>query len=149
MIDELAAKLQTLRSARDQIKEAAVRVKDSGSEEETTKQVQEAADGIIEKLTGIENELVQTKSRGFEDPLNYPGKLYAQLANVHSVTNGAFTPVDAPPTDGANEFLGELKGQAGDIYSRLQTILDTDVTQFNDLVGGLSLPTVIIKKPGS
>ncbi len=149
MIEELAAKLQTLRSARDQVKQAAVRVKDSGAEEETTKQVQEAADDIIEKLTGIENELVQTKSRGFEDPLNYPGKLYAQLANVHSVTNGAFVPVDAPPTDGANEFLGELKGQAGEIYGRLQAILDADVTQFNALVGKLNLPTVIIKKPGS
>ena len=45
------------------------------------------ATGIADKLTAIEEALVQTRSRSFEDPLNYPGKLTAQLASLHAVTS--------------------------------------------------------------
>jgi len=146
-ITELAGKIDQLRTVREQVNQVAERVGQADLDEETVQQVKEAAETIAEKLTAVEDDLVQTKSHSLEDPLNYPGKLYAQLANVQSVANGGFGVVDAPPTDGAVEFLAELQAQGAEIYRRLQEVIDVDLPAFNDLVGGLNLPAVIVRSP--
>jgi hypothetical protein len=100
---------------------------------------------MAERLTAVEEDMVQTRSHSFEDPLNYPGRLYAQLANVQSLANGGFGAVDARPTDGAVAFFAELQAQADEIYGRLQEVIDVDLPAFNDRVGALNLPAVIVK----
>jgi photosystem II stability/assembly factor-like uncharacterized protein len=144
-ITELAGKLEQLRTVREQVKQVAARVGDAGIDEETARQIEEAADAMAEKLTAVEDDMVQTRSHSLEDPLNYPGRLYAQLANVQSLTNGGFGAVDAPPTDGAVEFFAELQAQAAETYARLQEVIDTDLPAFNEMVGALDLPAVIVK----
>jgi len=144
-IERLADKLATLRSAREQAAQTVDRSKEAEVGQKL-EQIEEASRAIAKKLTALERELVQTKSRGFEDPLNYPGKLYAQLAHLQSVTNGASGAIDAPPTDGARQRLKDLVAQSDDVYGRLQQVMDTDVASLNKLVAGLNLPAVIIKK---
>ncbi len=99
---------EELRSAREQVKQAATRVEDAGLEEELVREVTEAADAIVENLTGIEQELVQTKSRGFEDPLNFLVELFDAFSNRF----------DAPPEgfliDGDHGALAlEARSQCG------------------------------------
>lgn len=119
------------------------RVAKAGNEPEVVEQVQEAADELAEKLTGIESELLQTKSRSFEDPLNYPGKITAQLANLQALVNSG---ADAPPTDGAVEFFAELRSQLDALVGRLRHILEVEVADFNELVAGLNLPPVVVSE---
>ncbi|NKB86792.1 MAG: hypothetical protein GKS06_01030 [Acidobacteria bacterium] len=85
---------------------------------------------------------MQTKSKSFEDPLNYPGKLTAMLANVQASANSG---ADAPPTDGAVEFFAELQQQAARIYADLAAVLETDVAAFNNLVEGIDRPAITIQ----
>jgi hypothetical protein len=119
------------------------RLKSSGADAELIAEIDEMSTAIAGKLTALEAEMVQTKSRSFEDPLNYPGMLTAQLANVQAVAN---TGADAPPTNGAVEFLGQLEAQMNDIFKRLQTVMDEDVAAFNARVSGLDLPAVVVQQ---
>lgn len=148
VITNLADRLEALRSARDQVRLAASRAQKAGVAEEKLEQVKKAADSIAEHLGSIEDELVQTKSRGFEDPLNYPGKLYAQLAYLHGVVNGEFGSVDAPPTEGAKERLADLTEEVNEVFGRLEDLLSTEVASFNQLMDGLNLPSVIVEETG-
>ena len=118
----------------------------AGVEQAKAIEVKESADEIVEKLTAIENELVPTKSRGFQKPLNYPGQLYAQLAHLQSVFNGGFGAVDAPPTDGVKQRFEDLKVAIGDVFARLRQVLDTEVATLSEMVDGLNLPAVLVKE---
>ena len=88
--------------------------------------------------------LLQTKSRSFEDPLNYPGKLTAHLAFVHSTVNSGS---DSPPTDGSRKRLADLDVQLEEVFARLAEVLEKDVAAFNELVSRLELPAVLVKAP--
>lgn len=142
-IKQVADKVAALRSARQQAQAVASKVAEVSDDAGVVEQVGDAARAIADKLTVLEEEMLQTKSRSFEDPLNYPGKLTAQLANVQAVANGG---ADAPPTDGAVAFLGELEAQMHDIFTRLQAVFDEDVAALNEMVGGMQLPAVVIKR---
>jgi photosystem II stability/assembly factor-like uncharacterized protein len=141
-IAELGEHLTQLRSARTQVTAAATQIAAAETVDAAIKEaVADAAEALTAKLTAIEDQLVQTKSRSFEDPLNYPGKLTAMLANVQASANSGS---DAPPTDGAVEFFAELQEQAAEIYAELGTILDSDVAAFNELVGDIDRPAIVI-----
>ena len=151
-IAEVSERVVALRSARSQASDAAQRVAkalggaaeaDGESEEPSVPQrVEEAAKALGEKLSAIESELMQTKSRSFEDPLNYPGKLTAHLAHLHAVANSGS---DAPPTQGSRERLADLEAQMGEVFGRLDAIMETDVVAFNELVAGVELPAIVMK----
>lgn len=142
-IAELGQHLTNLRSARTQILAVAEQIAGAEVEAETQDAVASSAESIVGQLTAIESQLVQTKSRSFEDPLNYPGKLTAMLANVQASANSGS---DAPPTDGAVAFFAQLQEQAAGIYTELQTILENDVPVFNELVADIDRPAVVISR---
>lgn len=132
---------------RKQASDAASRLESflgSSKDEESAaliEQVEGAAAALTEKLTAVENELVQTKNRSLEDPLNHPGKLTAHLAYVHTVANSGS---DSPPTAATRERLADLDAQLAEVYGRLDGILKEDVAAFNELVAGAELPTIVL-----
>jgi len=85
----------------------------------------------------------QTKSRSFEDPLNYPGKITAHLAQLHAAANSGS---DSPPTEGSRERLADLEAQMEDVFARLDEILKTDVAAFNEMVAGIELPAIVLEE---
>ncbi|MFQ5742663.1 MAG: glycosyl hydrolase, partial [Acidobacteriota bacterium] len=144
-LSDIAAKIDTLRSVREQVQQVAERVADAGLEDATVQEISVAAEAMVQKLNSIEEELAQTKSKSLEDPLNYPGKLTAQIANVQSVVNGGFGSVDAPPTDGARQRFEDLEAELAAVLARLQETLDTDLAAFNELVRSNNVQAVIVK----
>ena len=145
-IERTADAVANLRAAREQSVAVAGRAADAGLDEGVVAEISDAADSLSESLTAIEEDLVQTRSRSFEDPLNYPGKLYAQLANLQSHANGGFGAVDAPPTDAAVQRLADLQAELDDISGRLAAILDSDVEAFNEMVAAAGVPAIVIKR---
>ena len=108
--------------------------------------VEEAAASLKEGLTGVEEEIQQTQSTSFYDPLGYPGQIAAQLAYVHSAAAGGFGGViDAAPTDGAIERFQDLQVQVNEILGRLQQIMDVDLTAFNELLRSLELDPIVVE----
>ncbi len=146
VIEGMADRMDDLRSVRDQSKDLAALAADAGIAEADVARVKAAADSLGGKLTGLEEEIQQTKSKSFYDPLDYPGKLTAELAYLYNTVAGTVGTVDAPPTDQAVARLGELRTQVSDVQGRLQAVLDQDLARFNDLIRSLGLDPVVLKK---
>ncbi|MEP1096886.1 MAG: glycosyl hydrolase [Cyclobacteriaceae bacterium] len=66
-----------------------------------------SADGVMSKITAIENDLYQTQNQSPQDPLNFPIKLNNRLSSLRrSVERG-----DAKPTDAAYQVFEELSAE--------------------------------------
>ncbi|MFK5890010.1 MAG: glycosyl hydrolase [Flavobacteriaceae bacterium] len=85
------------------------------------------ADDIVKRITVIENNLYQTKSKSNQDPLNFPIKLNNKLAHLNSLTSiGNFK-----PTDQAYAFKKEVTAAIDKELTALYTIFNTDVKTLN------------------
>jgi photosystem II stability/assembly factor-like uncharacterized protein len=147
VIESLADRMDDLRSVRGQAKGLAELAAGSGIAPTDLVRVNAAADSLSGKLTGVEEEMQQTKSKSFYDPLDYPGKLAAELAFLYNTVTGGFGgAVDAPPTDQAVARMTELRAQVSDVVGRLQSIFDTDLASFNQLIRSLGLEPVVLKQ---
>jgi len=94
---------------------------------------------LMEKLTAIEDELVQAKAKSRQDTLNFPAKLNAKLATLGAVIAGA----DAAPTRQAYELFDDLVVRIDVQLRRLQEIIDVDVAAFNSLMRESDVPALI------
>ncbi|HEY6952489.1 MAG TPA: glycosyl hydrolase, partial [Bacteroidota bacterium] len=96
---------------------------------------------LNQKLSSIEEELLQVKSKASEDPLNFPIKLNDKLAGVAGVVESA----DAAPTKQSYALYDELAGKIDDQLAKYRQIVDTDLPAFNALVKNENVPAVILK----
>ncbi len=127
----------TLRSMRSQIREVLDKVK----ERDDVKDVIKSGRSLIDKLTAIEDVLIQSKSKSPQDPLNYPIKLDNKLAALMSVTAAA----DARPTQQSREVFQELSSRADAQLGLLDLIEKRDLPEFNEKVKKADVPAVLIK----
>lgn len=98
------------------------------------------AKAMNDKLTALENELVQTKNQAGQDPINYPPQFDDQLDWLYLIVNGQ----DARPTQGCYDLYGDLKKQSDGYQQRLENIIATDLRNFNDQVNRAGVGVVMI-----
>ncbi len=120
--------IRTLRSVREQVNSVAEHAAEAGHEGLTAR-----ADSLTETLTSIEQELMQTRNESHQDPLNFPPQMDNQYAYLYGYVVGP----DGPPTEAARERFEDLNEQWRDLRDRLQTVLETDLPQFNKQVRSL------------
>ncbi len=101
----------------------------------------EEAKKIQDKLTAIEEVLIQARSKSSQDPLNYPVRLDDKLAALAALSAGA----DAPPTDQSLELFKELSEKADTEIVNLKAVLESDVLRLNELLRDAGIPHVIIE----
>jgi hypothetical protein len=101
----------------------------------------EAGEAVREKLTAIEDVLIQAKSKSSQDPLNYPVRLDNKIAALASVAAAA----DARPTDQSRELFKELAGQAEVEIAKLKEIVETDIPNLNKQLRDADIPHIIIE----
>jgi len=127
-----------IRQTRTQIDALEGRVKD----QEQYADLVAAATGLKDQLTRIEETLYQTKMEARQDPLNFPIRLNDKLSGVMwSATFG-----DHPPSASTIAVRDELTAAIDEQLARLDSILDSGLTSFNDLVASYSLPAVAVKE---
>ncbi|MBI1800491.1 MAG: glycosyl hydrolase, partial [Chloroflexi bacterium] len=97
-----------------------------------------AAKALREKLTGIEEELVQVKS---DDPRSFPSKLNSRLAALTSFVDSA----DYPPTRQAREVFDGLSARIDEQLARLQALVRTDVAAFNQMMRDAGVDALVPK----
>jgi photosystem II stability/assembly factor-like uncharacterized protein len=129
--------ITTLRSIRGQIREVLDKVEGRND----VKDVIESGRSLIEKLTAIEDVLIQSKSKSPQDPLNYPIKLDNKLAALMSVAASA----DARPTQQSYSVFKELSSKANAQLGLLDLIEKRDLPEFNKIVKDADVPAVLIK----
>ena len=101
--------------------------------------VRAAAAALKKTLTEIEEELIQARSKALEDPLNFPIKLNNKLASL----SGAVASADTAPTKQAYAVYDDLTNTIGLHLITLSTVIETDVSEFNEAVSRLQLPAIV------
>jgi hypothetical protein len=137
-VTEVHTAINTIRDVRKQVKAMAKRAKDSGGASD----IRDSAKALNKKLTAIEEELIQTKSKSRQDPLNYPIKDNNKLAALTGVVMGA----NARPTDQAYDVYEMLASRVNKQLAKLDDLLDNDVPAFNRVVRENDIPAVSIEE---
>ena len=101
--------------------------------------VGDAATTLTDKLSAIENELVQVSYRGAGDRLDLPAKLNRKLAEVTAVVACA----DFAPPKQAYEVFDDLSSRIGPHLQRLEEVIDEDVARFINLINELDIPAIV------
>jgi len=107
----------------------------------TAAAVAEAAQGVTDKLTAIEQELIERRIQAPLDMVHYPTRLNAKLAALSSVVASA----DAAPTQPSYEVFQDLGARIDRQLERWREVLATDVASFNSLVRDAAIPAVVPK----
>ena len=124
-----------LRAAREQVGAVSERVAD----QERFAELVLLAEEIDRQLGAIEETLYQTKLEARQDPLNFPIRLNDKLAGVMLAASIG----DHPPTASAIAVRDELVAAIDTQLARLDTVLGTQMDEFNALAAQLELPAVV------
>ncbi|MGI9627829.1 MAG: WD40/YVTN/BNR-like repeat-containing protein, partial [Longimicrobiales bacterium] len=147
IINRVSDRADDLLSVRAQVEGLVKLSGEAGLSDEDVGRVKSAADSLTGNLTGLQEEIQQTDNRSFYDPLDNPGKLAAELAFLYNTVAGSLAgAVNDRPTDQAVERLGELRGVVGDVIGRLDSVLDEDLSAFNDLIRELGMDPVVVAR---
>ena len=126
-----------LRSVREQVDQWVARAESHSA----SRTVADAASSLKDKLAAIEGELIQVDYKGARDRLTLPTKLNTMLAEITAVAAAADF---APPTQ-AYAVYDEVVARIEPQLERLQTVIDEDVSAFDNLVHELGIPAIVPK----
>ena len=102
-------------------------------------EISKAAVDLQRKLERIETELIQTEATSLADRLRLPSRLSDKLYNLISIVSSA----DAAPPQQAYDVFEHLSSQVDEQLNGLQSIVQTDVAAFNDLIRTAELLPVV------
>jgi photosystem II stability/assembly factor-like uncharacterized protein len=134
-LEETHDAIRKIRTVRSQVNDKAKMATENGFSEELNEQ----AKLIDEKLTDLEEKLIQTKNESGQDPINYPPMLDDQFAYLYSVSCYQ----DTKPTSGSFERFKDLKSELAPHLENLQKILDYELGNFTDLLEKEKVPRII------
>ena len=126
--------IKRIRETRGQLDAIELRVGD----DEKYSALVEAATGLKQKLTDVEETLYQTKMEARQDPLNFPIRLNDKLAGVMGTASAG----DHPPSASTIAVRNELVTAIDQQLTKLETLLGPELSAFNDLVASYKLPAV-------
>jgi hypothetical protein len=102
--------------------------------------IKNAALQLDKKMTGIEDQIIQAKSKAPEDPLNYPIMLTNQLADLGEVVASA----DSAPTQQSYQVFDYLNGQLQTQLAAWKQLQSQDVVSLNDMIRQEQIPVLVI-----
>jgi photosystem II stability/assembly factor-like uncharacterized protein len=150
---DLAAQAAFLRDVRDRITEthqAVVRIRDAKTQlKEVSARAEKLgkkdpiaakAKALTEKLTAIEEKLVNPKLKSSQDVLNFVPALDHQFVGLVSAAGSA----DGAPRPAEKEYYAELKAKLDAVLAELSTLLDKDLAEFNAAVRDAAIPAVSV-----
>ncbi len=134
-LSETHEAINKIRSIRRQIEDWERRTQS----QEEYKEVSNASNPLKEKISAIEEELIQVKAKARQDTLNHPAKLNSKLAALGGTIGGAH----AAPTKQEYELYDYLVSCIDTQLKSLQGVIDTDVVAFNTLVREKNVPAIV------
>ncbi|SVD45537.1 uncharacterized protein METZ01_LOCUS398391, partial [marine metagenome] len=126
-----------IRSIKTQLQEW---VSKARSDDRVSGAISEAASQLNDKLSVIEEELIQTQANAPEDRVNLPTRLNAKLTGLVSAVASA---ADAPPPQQCKEVFDLLSSQSDHELRALKRIEEDDLAAFNNLIQELELPGIL------
>ncbi|MGH2487383.1 MAG: glycosyl hydrolase, partial [Ktedonobacterales bacterium] len=141
-LDETYVAINELRDIRSQAEDWEKRAKDAKDAEKFAGVAKAAAD-LKEKLTGIEEKLIQAKAKGRQDVLNFPVRLNAHLAYLGATVASA----DYRPSKQAYEAFEDISTKIDEELARYRDILERDVAAFSSAVREAEVPPIVARAP--
>ena len=134
-VSALHGSVNRLRDVREQIEDFVSRAK----EEEGGGAIEEAGDALVEKLTEVEDALIQKRTVDGQTVINFPSRLNHHFTYLRGAVDGSEVGV----IDGARERYGDLKAQWDEQNAKLDPLLGAELDAFNTLVREKAIPLVI------
>ena len=106
-----------------------------------SKKVADAAKALNQKLTEVEEALIQTKAKSGQDVLNFPIRLNNQLAALGGVVGSA----DSAPTQQSYEVYDMLSKSIDEQVGKWKSIVSSDLKSYNDVVKQQDIPALMLK----
>jgi photosystem II stability/assembly factor-like uncharacterized protein len=138
-LSQLNQSVIQIRAVKDQVEGVLSRARELGKDEA----LEAPAKALLEKLSGIEERLVNPKIKSDQDMLNFPPKLDHQFVGLTSVVASA----DAAPAPSSFVYFGELKDELASIQTDLQGVFARDLAEFNRTVRAQDIPPVAVPPP--
>ncbi|RKQ51076.1 sortilin (neurotensin receptor 3) [Roseivirga pacifica] len=136
MLDGLQEKANDIRSIRTQVNDLKARI----SEEEWP-QVHEFANEIIETIDAVEEQMVQPKQQTFQDVVNFPNKLEAELYHIYGTVDG----IEPPVTNGHKMRTAEMKEKYAAVMNDVANV-QLGLDKLMDFIRTESVPFIAPKK---
>ena len=136
-VDRAHQSIKKIKKINNQLKSFTTQYKD----DERTAELREKAKTMQEEFGKIEKELYQTKNRSGQDPLNFPIKLTNKLGHLNSLVGMG----DFGPTDQDVAVKNELTAAINTQLDAFDTMLDAEVTKFNDEFNSLKLNYLFVE----
>ncbi|MEQ8771101.1 MAG: hypothetical protein RIB60_11405 [Phycisphaerales bacterium] len=128
--------VNNIRAVRTQIDTALARAKSAGLDDD----LKEPAKELREKLKGIEETIIQTKSKSAQDPLNYPIRLNDKIGALAYAVDGDF-----PPTAQSRAVFEHLKAQLDVQLAAFEEVVTEGIPAFNELVYEQRVPAIVLE----
>ncbi|HUP24714.1 MAG TPA: glycosyl hydrolase [Thermoanaerobaculia bacterium] len=138
-LDQIFDAIRSVRELKAQAKSVAERAKKAGVENEDLTSL---AGELEKKLTEVEEQLTQVKSKSGQDPLNFPPMIDNQYVELYAYVIAS----NHRPPAGAYERLEDLEPELDALLASLKEIVDTDVAAFNRKVDELKVPALVVPK---
>lgn len=135
-LDDAHDAVNAIRDIRREIDATMARAERAGLDED----LRPMADEIRGVIGEIEEEIIQTRSRSAQDPLNYPVKLNDKIGALAYTVEG-----DWPPTAQARAVFDRLRERLNAQLERLDDVLLEMVPAFNAKVEQVGVPAVVIE----
>ena len=107
---------------------------------EGTEALLDTGKALIKKISIWEQNLIQPKQKTFQDVINFPNQLNAELLNLKARVDTH----DPRPTAGAKQRLADLQAEWKRYQDEMKQLIEVDLKAFNDLYRELELPAVIL-----
>lgn len=133
-LSETAAAVNSIRRIRKSIDGWKTRLVD----DDAAAEVLVAAEALVERLTAIENELVQVEFTGDGDSLNYREMLFEKLTGLAPIVSSA----DARPTKQSHAVFAKLAGQIDEQLGALSGTLESDLVPLNQHMAELGVDII-------
>jgi photosystem II stability/assembly factor-like uncharacterized protein len=104
-----------------------------------TQDLLDAGDSIVTRIQKWEEQLIQPQQKTFQDVINFPNRLSADLLNLKQRVDSH----DPRVTTGATKRLADLLQEWTDFELQMREILERDVVSFNKLYTEYKLPAIV------
>jgi len=129
-ITEVHAKIAEIRSVKEQIDW----IKERSDDEELNTH----ADSILQDLTALEEQLIQTRNKSNQDPIRFAPRLDNQLVENYGYVTGADSYIsggrEGRPNEAAYNRWSDLEEEWTELKAEVEQTLEEKVEAFNELV---------------
>ena len=107
---------------------------------DNTKDLIALNDSIVKKIDKWVENLIQPKQKTFQDIINFPNQLNAELGDLIGRTDGMFPQV----TEGSKKRFNDLRVEWENLFVEMNGIIDNEVSDYQKMYVDKKIPIVIV-----